>query len=99
MAVREEDRVDAPDVVRERLRAQIGRRVDEDVSNRVAGERRLVGASVGELDQDRGPRAAVAGIGRAADGAVAADRRHAVRRAGAEEGDRSATWNGRFKAQ
>ena len=33
-AVREEDRVHAADVVRERLRAQIGGRVDENVADR-----------------------------------------------------------------
>ena len=41
--MREEDRVDAADVVRERLRAQIGRGVDEDRADR-AGERRAAAA-------------------------------------------------------
>ena len=40
VAVREQDRVDAPDVVGERLRAQVGRRVDENRTDR-PGERRL----------------------------------------------------------
>ena len=39
VAVREEDRVDATDVVRERLSAQIGRGVDEDAADG-AGKRR-----------------------------------------------------------
>ena len=41
VAVREQDRVDAADVVGERLRAQVGRGVDEDRTHR-AGERRAL---------------------------------------------------------
>ena len=61
------------DAVRQRLLAQVGRRVDEDR------------ACVGHVDVDRRPQPLVARIGRAAHGAGAADHRHAVRRAGAEK--------------
>ena len=76
MAVREQDRVDAPDVVGQRLRAEVGGRVDENRTDRL-GERRL-GAVGLQLDENRRPRPAIAGIGRAADRAVAPDGRHAV---------------------
>ena len=50
VVVREQDRIDAADVALQRLRAQVGRRVDQD--------RQAV-----HLDQDRRPGAAVARIG------------------------------------
>ena len=52
MAVGEEDGVDAPDVVRQRLRAQIGPGVDQQPAVVVGG------------DEDRRPQPLVAGIGR-----------------------------------
>ena len=66
MPVGEEDRVDAPDAMRQRLRAQIGPGVHE--------HRR----AVVELDEDRRAQPAVARVGRVARAAVAADHRHAV---------------------
>ena len=75
VAVREEDRVDARDAVRQRLLPQVGRGVDQD--------RR----AVVDVDVDRRPQPRVARIGRPAHRARAADHRHAVRRAGAEERD------------
>ena len=73
MRVRDEERVHPANVVRERLRSQVGRRVHEHA--RV----------VVELDVRGRAEACVARIGRSADVAVAADHGHAVRRAGAEE--------------
>ena len=75
VAVREEDRVHAADVVRQRLRAQVGPGVDQQLPAIVGRRSARTGA------------AAVARIGGPADGAVAADHRHAVRRAGAEKRD------------
>jgi len=71
--VREENRVDPADVVRERLRAEIGGGVDEDR-----------GPAVG-LDQNRRTQAPIAGIDRSADGAVAADGGNARRRPAAKD--------------
>jgi hypothetical protein len=85
VVVREQNRVDAADIVGERLRTQIGGRVDENRADGGGGRRR--GAICRQLDQDRGPRALVARVGRPADGAVAPDLRHAVGRAAAENGD------------
>jgi hypothetical protein len=75
VAVREEDRIDAIDLVRERLRAQIRARVDEQ-------PKVIVG-----LDENRRTHSPVARIVRLARGTVAADHRHAARGASAEESD------------
>ena len=72
VAVRIDNGVDASDAVRERLHAQVRRRVDEH-------RRPAVG-----LNQDGRARSFVARIGRAAGAALAADHRHAVRRARAQ---------------
>ena len=82
-------RVDAPHVVRERLRAQIGGGVDENRADRTpqTAIRADVSPSLVSSMRIEGRDAAVARIARVADGAVAADHRHAVRRAAAEDGD------------
>ena len=73
--VREQNRVDAIDSRGDELQSQLGRRVDENSSTRVAFNH---GADAAAL---------VAGIWRPADLAVAAELRNAEARAGAEEGE------------
>ena len=75
VAVREHDRVDAADALLQRLLAQIGRGVDEDLR------------AVFDVDEIEGRVRRVARIGRAAHRAPAADHRHAVRSAAAQDGD------------
>ena len=75
MRMREEHRIDVGDAVRQRLLAEIGGRIDENLR------------PVRDVDVDRGTQPPVADVGRPARRAVAADHRHAVRRAGAEKGD------------
>ena len=70
--VRVDHRVDAADALAEQLHAQLGRRVDQQIA-------------LGQADDDAAARAAVARVGAGADRAVAADDRHAVRRARAQE--------------
>ena len=91
VTVGEQDRVDAPHVVRERLHAQVGRRIDQDVTNRCAKSR---SSRIGlrALDQDRGPAASIAGVGGATGVAVAPNHRHTVRGAGAEHRDLEPQW-------
>jgi hypothetical protein len=85
VGVCEENRVDAADVVRERLLPQIGGRVDENGAD-IARVGRF-GTVVGRFDQDRGPGAAIPRIGRAAHGAVAADGWYALRCTAAKDRD------------
>ena len=80
VAVREEDRVDARDAVRQRL-LRADRWPCRPAPMRTPPSGRV------DLEEDRRAGAAIARIGRPADGAVAADHRHAVRRAGAEKRD------------
>ena len=75
VAVREDHRVHAPKTEPQRLRAQVRPRVHQD------------GLPVVGFDVDGRAGARVARIWRRAGRAVAADHRHAVRRAGAQEGD------------
>ncbi len=93
VAVREQNRVEAPDVVRERLGTQVARGVHQHVPRRamVGGRarRQRVGAGM-QVDQNGWTASAVARIGRLAHVAVAADHRHAVRRAAAEHGNSKA---------
>ncbi len=74
VVVREQHGVDDADALAEQLQAQLGRRVDEQIALRRA-------------DEDGAAIAVVARVGRAADGAVAADHGHADRGAGAEESE------------
>ena len=67
VGVREQDRVDAADVVRERLRAQVGRRVDENRSGRARRPKARPAASRPSSIEDRGRVPLVARIGRTAD--------------------------------
>ena len=62
--MREEHGIEPVDPGAQRLRPEVGRGIDQNVTARVA-------------DQDGGPQAVVAGIGGAANGAVAADGGHA----------------------
>ena len=90
VTVGEHNRVDASDVVLERLRPQIGRRIDEHITNRRRdgrlgrpGSRRR--PLVPKIDQDRRPEPPIPRIGGAADEAIASDGRHAMRRTGAQK--------------
>ncbi len=56
VAVREQHRVDARDVERQRLRAEVGRRVDEDRRARVERGRRRTAASACRADRSTGRR-------------------------------------------
>ena len=73
VAVREEHRVHARQIVTQRLGAQIRRGVNQDAR------------AVWQRHVNRRPRALIVRIGRRAHGARAADHRHAVGRAGAQE--------------
>ena len=73
--VGEQHGVDAIDAARDELQPQLGRRVDQQARSAIG------------LDHRADAGAAVARIGRAADGAVAADLRHAEARSGSEEGE------------
>ena len=84
VAVGEENCVDAAHVARERLRAEVGRGVDENRSNGRRERRRRV---AGDLDPDRGARPLVARIRRSTHSTIAADRRNAARRAAAQDRD------------
>jgi hypothetical protein len=66
VAVREQDRVHAIEVVCEGLRPQVRRGVDQDAP------------AAGKLEQDGRPAPAIAGVRRTARAAAAADHRHAV---------------------
>ena len=95
VAVREQDRVETADAKRQRLRTQVGRRIDENPPD-PRRDRRCRSAiarcsRLRQIDQHRRAHPAIARIGRSAHVAVAADHRHAVRRACAEQGDRKAT--------
>ena len=72
MVMRPEDRIHLADPVRQQLRAQVGRGVDQDPLSRLV------------LDDDRNARTPVARFVRVAFAPVVADPRHAGRRAGAE---------------
>src|SRR5262249_15959048 len=74
------------------LLPQIRRRVDEHVAHgalqRTGGAQTFRSAvSLAQIDENRRPRALVSRIGRRADGAVARDERHPLRRAAADDGD------------
>jgi hypothetical protein len=87
VAMRKQDGVYAAYVVCQRLGAQIGGRIHQDRADG-AGDRRLaISFMPRQFDEDRGTTAPVFRVGGAAHAAVAADHRHAMRRAGAEEGD------------
>jgi hypothetical protein len=77
VAVREEDRVDAVDAMRQRLLPEVRRRIDQDPG--VAGH----------VDEDRRTEPLVPRIGGQADGTAAADHGNAMRGAGAEKRDAS----------
>src|SRR5215218_10367749 len=74
MGVRHQHRVDLTHVIGKRLRAQFSSGIDEDGTPVVA-------------DKGRSASAAVSGVSRAANVAVAADHRNAIGGPGAEEGD------------
>jgi hypothetical protein len=81
MRVREQDGVDAPKVVAQRLGTQVRRRIHQHTHPVVA------------VDAMDGTRAGVAGIGRPADVTVAANHWHAMGRPGAKERARARTTN------
>ncbi len=82
VTVREDDRVDAADIERQRLRADVGSSIDEQRQS-------IIG-----LDVDRRTPSFVVRIGRPTRPAVAADHRHAVRRSSTEK--RDAQGSGRY---
>ena len=84
VAVGEQDRVHAIEIVGEGLSTEIRGRIDEHAH------------PVGQFEQDRRPAPAIARVRRAAGAAAAADHRHAVGRPGAEEPDRAGAAHGRM---
>jgi hypothetical protein len=86
MTVREQDRVDATDVVCERLSPKIGGSVDEHVADGGGNWRpRTRPFAFLQVDQNRRTRAMVPRVGRMADRTIASYSRNAVRRAGPEK--------------
>jgi hypothetical protein len=75
MPVREQQRIDAAHIEPERLGPEIRSGIDEQVQ------------PVIRFHQDGGAQPVITRVGRPADGAIAPDHRHAVRRACTQEGD------------
>jgi hypothetical protein len=79
VTVGEQNRIDARDAVGQRLFAQIGGSIHQHTADAAHVTVRL--------EENRWPGAAIARVVRVADGAGAANHRHAVRGAGAEQRD------------